>query len=178
MLAPPPLTKRCSICGAEKPRAAFYARRRSPDGLQAHCRECSRRTIDAAEARRRQPRPIAATYGELAAVFAARADEVVEALVESAGEGSLYPLADLADALEPACPAYAPVGADSPGPRPMCALHFLVAVHEANLAVDYPGGAAAAMAAPPDPPCDADEAATDAPDSAESTGGDTDAPPA
>jgi hypothetical protein len=165
--------KRCSICGADKPRSEFYARRRSPDGLQAHCRECSRRTIDAAEARRRQPRPIAATYGELAAVFAARADEVVEALVESAGEGSLHPLADLADALEPACPAYAPAGGDSPGPRPMCALHFLAAVHEANLAVDYPPVYAAIEAEPdtPDQPCAVDEAATDAPDSAESAEG-------
>ena len=173
MLAPTALTKCCSICGAEKPRAAFYARRRSPDGLQAHCRECSRRTIDAAEARRRQPRSIATDYAELAAVFAARPREVVDALADIAGEGSLNPLLALADLLEPDCPACVPAPADSPDTRPMCVLHWLAGVYEDNLASAHPTVYAAMEAEPdtPDPPCDGDKAATDAPDSAESTGG-------
>jgi hypothetical protein len=32
--------KRCVACRLSKPRAAFYRRTASPDGLDARCREC------------------------------------------------------------------------------------------------------------------------------------------
>lgn len=35
-----PPTKRCSKCGQDKPRAAFFARKKNPDGLEGQCREC------------------------------------------------------------------------------------------------------------------------------------------
>lgn len=33
-------TKRCGRCGLDKPRTAFGAHKRSPDGLRPECREC------------------------------------------------------------------------------------------------------------------------------------------
>jgi hypothetical protein len=34
--------RRCVICKASKPAAEFNQKRRSPDGLQPHCRDCNR----------------------------------------------------------------------------------------------------------------------------------------
>lgn len=35
-------TKRCNMCGKRKPLDAFGLRRKSPDGLQGHCKACNR----------------------------------------------------------------------------------------------------------------------------------------
>lgn len=47
------LTKTCSRCRVEKPRAGFYRGRREPDGLMRWCRECSNNNTN--EQRRKQP---------------------------------------------------------------------------------------------------------------------------
>src|SRR5437762_1350567 len=36
------LTKRCSACGDPKPRTAFYADRKSKDGLGSRCKGCAK----------------------------------------------------------------------------------------------------------------------------------------
>src|SRR4051812_41570593 len=64
VLTPTLLQKHCALCGQDRPRAAFYKRSRSSDGLQRHCRDCSRSSLDAAEARRQQPQPLASNYAE------------------------------------------------------------------------------------------------------------------
>lgn len=33
-------TKRCRVCGEDKPRSAFYANKRRSDGLQTDCKDC------------------------------------------------------------------------------------------------------------------------------------------
>lgn len=44
--------KRCRKCGAVKPLDAFNRDRRSPDGRQSYCRDCSRSAVSEAEATR------------------------------------------------------------------------------------------------------------------------------
>src|SRR3954463_7207202 len=83
-LRPPP-TKRCTQCGIEKPLDAFHKRTRSPDGYQAHCRDCGRAALDAADARARaRQRGVLVTREEIEDAVAAQAEAVVDVLFDCA----------------------------------------------------------------------------------------------
>lgn len=47
-----PETKRCSSCGVTKGRTAFYADKRTPDGLRCHCIQCKKTCHSEAEKER------------------------------------------------------------------------------------------------------------------------------
>ena len=56
-------TKRCTVCGEEKPLSAFYRNRASRDGRQSHCRVCHRERCRAWHATHRErSREINAQY--------------------------------------------------------------------------------------------------------------------
>jgi hypothetical protein len=120
--------KTCSQCGEPKPLAAFAKRTKSRDGLQAHCRDCGRQMLDAADARRKAAAngqlPIATDWNTMFQLFEARAYDVVCALSEAA-EGGCDVLWHLAASLEPNCPATAD---DYSGPT--CYLHALAEIHD------------------------------------------------
>jgi hypothetical protein len=125
-----PPTKVCAKCHAPTPLAAFHKRTRSRDGLQAHCKDCGRAMLDAADARRRartqaQHAHVIVDWEELEERLADRVPELVDALFAAAETGDpdvLYCIADVV--CPPPCPADddAYTGAD-------CLPHLLACAH-------------------------------------------------
>jgi hypothetical protein len=107
-------TKVCAQCHVPKPITDFAKRTKSRDGLQAHCRDCGRAMLDAADARRRartqaQHAHVIIDRDDLAERLADHADDVVDALFAAAETGDpdvLYRIADVLCSPEsPDCPA-------------------------------------------------------------------------